>query len=718
MIFDSGNGEKRGKWCRYPNRWYNGVKGGEFVLSRGVRLWLLGFGVLAAVLVAAGCSKEPTPEERFAEYISLWNEEKFDKMYGYLSNDAKKKISQEEFTSRYEKIYDDLQITDLKIHFKKPKTDEQADKEQAKYSFTAKMNSIAGPITFTQDATLKKQEKDNKANWYVDWNPGFIFPDMQEGDKISLSTVQPKRGEILDRNGTGLAVNGQVYEVGVSAPDAGASLEPQVMEPLAALLKMPRESIGKALSASWVKPGMFVPLKKVSMDEQERIAQLVALPSVKTRKVDARIYPYREAAAHLIGYVGPITADELEKLKDKDYTSRDVIGKRGLEQVLDQQLKGESGVKIFIKKKVGGEKVIAEKPVSDGKDVKLTIDASLQSVIFAQMSGGSTAGSSGAVATAGEVGTAAALNPTTGETLALVSSPSFDPNQAMLGYSADERKAMQEDARQPLLTRFKMTYAPGSVLKPVTAAVALGNGAIKPDEAVDIQGPKWQKDTSWGGYFVTRVHEGSPINLEKAFVYSDNIYFAQAALKTGKEAFAAGLKQFGFEEKPAYGYPLETSKIGDLSREIALADSGYGQGQVEMSIVHLLSAYTPFVNGNGNMIKPILLDEEERGQAAKESVVSAENAALIEGYLRKVVSDPDGTAHAAELEGYSLAGKTGTAEIKQKQGETGTENGWFVAWNAEESPSLMVAMMVEGVQDRGGSKVPVTLVKDIFMKLK
>ncbi|MCM3763974.1 penicillin-binding transpeptidase domain-containing protein [Neobacillus niacini] len=686
-------------------------------MSRGLKVWLLFLVVLGAGLTAAGCSKEPTPQERFAEYISLWNDGKFDKMYGYLSNDAKKDISQEEFTSRYEKIYDDLQITDLKIDFKKPKEDKQADQEQAKYTYTAKMSSIAGPITFTQDATLKKQDKDDKANWYVDWNPGFIFPGMQEGDTISLSTVPAKRGEILDRNGSGVAVNGQVYEVGVSAPDAGATLAAPVMEQLSALLKMPRESIEKALSAGWVKPGMFVPLKKVSMDDQERIAQLVALESVKTRKVDARIYPYRESAAHLIGYVGPITADELEKLKDKGYTSKDVIGKRGLEQVLDQQLKGESGVKIFIKKKVGGEKVIAEKPVSDGKDVKLTIDADLQSVIFDEMSGGSRA-SGGVVATAGEVGTAAALNPTTGETLALVSSPSFDPNQAMLGYSADERKSVQEDARQPLLTRFKMTYAPGSVLKPVTAAVALGNGAIKPEEAVEIQGPKWQKDASWGGYFVTRVHEGSPINLEKAFVSSDNIYFAQAALKTGKEKFAAGLKQFGFEEKPEYAYPLETSKIGDLGRDIALADSGYGQGQVEMSIVHLLSAYTPFVNGSGDMMKPILLAEEESGQVLKKAVVSAENAGLIAGYLRKVVSDPGGTAHVAEMANMALAGKTGTAEIKQKQGETGTENGWFVAWNADGSPNLLVAMMVEGVQDRGGSKVPVTMVKDIFMKLK
>ncbi|WP_223594808.1 penicillin-binding transpeptidase domain-containing protein [Neobacillus bataviensis] len=668
-------------------------------------------GAMLALLVVAlfitGCSKEPKPQDRFSDYIALWNQQKFDKMYDYLSNDAKQKITKEEFTSRYQKIYQDLQIKDLKIDFKKPKEDKQADKEKAQYSFTAKMSSIAGPIQFTHTAKLQKEERNEKTNWYVDWNTEFIFPKLKDGDTIGLSTVAPKRGEILDRNGNGLAVNGQVYEVGVMA---GEVTEP-VMAQLAPLLKMTPEQINKAMSASWVKPGLFVPLKKVSMDDTERIAQLVALEPVKTRKVDARIYPFGQAAAQLIGYVGPITADELEKRKDKGYTNRDVIGKRGLEQVLDEQLKGTSGVKIVIKKKTGGtgtgsgsgsEEVLAEKPVVDGKNVKLTIDGGTQKAIFDEMGG--------------EAGSAAAMNPVNGETLALVSSPSFDPNQAALGFSADEWKALQEDAKKPLTTRFKQAYAPGSVMKALTASIALESGSIKPEEAVPILGKKWQKDASWGGYFVTRVHEGSPINLEKAFVFSDNIYFAQAALKTGKDAFASGLKKFGFEEELTYPYPLETSRIGALESDISLGDTGYGQGQIQMSIVHLMASYTPFMNG-GNMIKPILLDEEQRSQVWREAVVSSEHAGMVAADLRKVVADAGGTGHAADMADYPLSGKTGTAEIKQKQGETGTENGWFIAYNTN-SPSLLVAMLVEGVQGRGGSQVPVKMVKNILMKIK
>lgn len=654
--------------------------------------------LLMVMLLAAGCSKEPTPQDRFGEYIKLWNQQKFDEMYDYLSEGSKSVISKEDFTNRYQKIYDDLQITDLKISFEKPKEDEQAKEETATYNFSAKMNSVAGEIQFTHKAKLKKEERDKESNWFVDWNTTYIFPELKDGDKLGLSFTAPKRGEIYDRSGNGLAVNGQVFEVGV-VPGKLEGQREQVIEQLSNLLKMTPNQIDKALNASWVKPDLFVPLKKVSMDEEERIAQLVALEPVQTKKVEARIYPYREAAAHLTGYVGSITAEQLEKLKDKGYTSTDIIGKSGLEEVFDEQLKGKSGAKITIKKPDGGVEVLAEKAVVDGQNINLTIDIGLQTKIFAELGG--------------EAGTSAAINPSTGETLALVSSPSYDPNQATLGFSTAEWKQLQEDPQQPLRARFNKTFAPGSVFKPITAMVGLTNGAITPEQSLEIKGLQWQKSASWGGYYVTRVHEANPVNLEKALVFSDNIYFAQAALAIGKDSFTEGLKRFGFEVESDYPFPLQKSTIGDLGKEIGLADSGYGQGQIQMSIVHLLETYTPLVNG-GNMIKPTLLLDAEKSQ---EQAVSADIAGTVAPMLRKVVGDADGTAHAAEMADYPLAGKTGTAEIKQKQGEKGTENGWFIAYNTN-TPSLMIAMMVENVLDRGGSSVPVKKVKNVFMQVK
>ncbi|MED1469005.1 penicillin-binding transpeptidase domain-containing protein [Bacillus salipaludis] len=662
---------------------------------------LIGVLLLGFVIILAGCNKEPAPQDRFAAYIKLWNQQKFDQMYDYLSTSAKKSISKEEFTSRYEKIYKDLQITGLKVHFKKPKEDKQADEEKATYSFDAKMNSVAGPISFTYKAKLKKEEKDDKKNWYVDWNTGFIFPKLQKGDKIGLSTTNPERGEILDRNGNGLAVNGDVIEVGV-VPGKMGGKKAQIVTQLAKLLDISKEQIEQDLGAGWVKPELFVPLRRIPLDDHKTINQLMSIQSVVTKDVPARIYPYKEAAAQLVGYVGAITADELKELESKGYTAQDLVGKRGLEQVYDQELKGQTGVKITIKKKNGAEEVLAEKPVENGKSIKLTIDAELQASIYDEMQG--------------DAGTAGAMNPTTGETFALVSSPSFDPNQASLGFSASEWKALQSNKKMPLTTRFKQTYAPGSVMKPITAAIALENKAITPGQSVAIKGLKWQKSKSWGGYYVTRVHEASPVNLEKAFVYSDNIYFAQAALKTGRTAFIDGLKKFGFEKEQDYPFPLEKPTIGSLASEISLADSGYGQGQIQMNIVSLMDAYTPLVN-SGNMIKPILLAGDKKSQVLQEQAMTPDAVATIAPMLRKVVTDPGGTARAANIPGYPLAGKTGTTEIKQKQGELGTQNGWFIAYNPKK-PNLMMAMMIENVEKRGGSQVPVKKLTKVFKMWK
>lgn len=655
--------------------------------------------ILTLLLMLVGCSKEPQPEERFAQYIKLWNEKKFDKMYDFLSKDAKELVTKKEFTSRHEKIYEDLEISDLKMSFKKPKEERDEKAEEMEYQFSAKMNSLAGEIAFDQMALLTREERDDKANWYIEWSPTFIFPELEKGAKLGVDTIEAERGSIVDRHDNPIAFNGLAYEVGV-IPEKMTDAD---KAKLSSLLKLSQEQIDKALTASWVKPNYFVPLKKISLDDKELIAKLIELVPVQTKKVEARTYPLGEVAAHLIGYVGPVTADDLEKLKGKGYTSNDVVGKRGLEQVFEEQLKGTDGSKITITKVGGREVTLAEKSVEHGKTVKLTIDVETQQKVFAELKG--------------EAGTAAVIDPVTGETLALASSPSFNPNKMVIGLSKDEWKVLEDDKKQPLMTRFKQTFAPGSVMKPITAAIALKNNTLTANQELSITGLKWQKDKSWGKYNVTRVHESSgPVDLEEALVASDNIYFAQAALLIGKDKFAAGLKEFAFEQELKYPFPLEASKIGGLDTDILLADSGYGQGQIEMSIVHLLATYTPLVN-QGKMVMPTLLFEEPKSQVLKEGVMTPESVTAISSSLRKVVSDANGTAHAAEIPGYPLTGKTGTAELKLKQGEKGTENGWFVAYGTEQ-PTHMIAMMIEDVGKRKGSQVPVKKVKKLFEHLK
>lgn len=665
------------------------------------KVWLLMTIIITALLITGCQTKEQGPEDVFAEYVELWNDRNFVEMYSFLTDSAKEIVSEEEFVGRYEKIYSDLQVTDLQVAFDRPEDVEPAD-GKITFPFTVSMNTIAGPVTFEQEAQLIQVEKEEETNWFVDWHPGFIFAGMESGDRVGLSIEEAPRGAILDRHGNGLAVNGEVYEVGL-VPERMEGQEGKVKSELAEKLGLSEEMIEEKLSVSWVQPHYFVPIKRVPQTNEALIDEVLELPGVQVNTVEARVYPLGEAAAHLIGYVDDVTAEDLEK--NEGYSAGDVIGKRGLEQLFEDRLKGENGATIYIEKPEGATITIAEKQAVAGEDIQLTIDSEMQRALFGKF--------------AGKGGTAVAIHPQTGETLALVSSPSFDPNEYMF-MTPSARQELADYPEEPLVNRFVYPHTPGSVMKPIVAAIGLENGRIIPEETRDIRTKQWQKDDSWGGYHITRVTDpGRPVNLRDALVLSDNIYFAQSALELGEDLFIEGLKQFGFTEDLPYTYPLEPSRIsnsGVLDNEILLADSGYGQGEIQMNIIHLASSFTAFVN-DGNMIQPTLLMTEEKGQIWKEKVISPENSAIIAESLRLVVADPNGTGRLANIPDLPLAGKTGTAELaKVSQGERGKENGWFAAYNTADK-DLLVVMMMEGVEDEGSSAV-VRAVREFFEEIR
>lgn len=636
--------------------------------------------VLAFLLI--GCKQKiDTPEERFRQYVDLWNKQEFENMYEFLSTESKQSVTKEEFVDRYTKIYSDLGVDPIQVTFETPEEETDEKAEQVRFPFRVEMTTIAGDIQFDHEAQWVKEQVDEEAEiWRLHWDTTFIFPELEEGDKVTIETVSPTRGAIIDRHGYPLAYNGVARQIGI-VPKYIEGQEEQVIQQVADLLGMSPEDIEKALNQSWVKPDHFVPIKTIPKDATELRQKLGEIPGVQGMDVEARIYPLGEKAGHLTGNMAPVTAEDLEKHKGKGYKANDMIGRRGLELVLEDRLRGEPGVKIIIKKADGNEVVLAEKEVKDGENVQLTIDSFIQSLAFDELQG--------------KPGSAAIINPITGETLALVSSPAYDPNVLTLGATRDDWAELQNNPDQPLLNRFNNTFAPGSVLKALTAAIGLKNGVITWDRELNIEGYEWQPNDSWGNYHVRRVsNPGVPIDLEKAMIYSDNIYFAQMAIEMGKEAFEEGLKQFGFEEEMPYLYPMNNSSFGNIDSDIALADSSYGQGQVEMNVLHLATAYTTFIN-DGNMIKPILEMTEGKGQIWKENLLDPSDAEKMVDALRKVVEDPRGTARGARISGYPLAGKTGTAEFgKVEQGTKGNAHGWFVAFNPED-PQYLIALMYE-----------------------
>ncbi|QQK79483.1 hypothetical protein HUG20_06080 [Salicibibacter cibi] len=217
---------------------------------------------------------------------------------------------------------------------------------------------------------------------------------------------------------------------------------------------------------------------------------------------------------------------------------------------------------------------------------------------------------------------------------------------------------------------------------------------------------------------MTRVTDPEePVDLRDALVFSDNIFLAQTALEMGEDTFAEGIGEFGFGEDVPSTYPVESSTLTEddtFENEVMLADSSYGQGEVQMSPLHLSMTYTPFLN-EGDMLAPVLLTEDAgEPEVWNEDVMEPETADTILQSLIEVVEESDGTGHEAQVSGRTLAGKTGTAELKESlEDEDNDQLGWFVAFDADEA-DLLVTMMLEDVQEDGGSGYVVPKVGDII----
>ncbi|HEX7064142.1 MAG TPA: penicillin-binding transpeptidase domain-containing protein, partial [Bacillales bacterium] len=655
---------------------------------------LIAFGF---IIMIAGCSDDvPTPQEQFREYLSAWQKQDFAAMYAHLSTKAKKQISKKKFVNRYKEIYQDFDITNLvvKAEFDEPKEEKKIDPDEdgkVQLPFTAKMDTLGGPVKFTEKATIVKEARTNKdeektSNWYVNWTTRMIFPELT-GPKIEIhgSTLEAYRGEIADRKGRPLAVNVESVEIGIWP----GKLQPGSKKKFSKITGVPIDVIEGKLDAGWVTENSFVPITMVAISQTDKLNRLSEIPGIRRGQGQGvqRVYPYGEAAGHLTGYLGKISGEELEKLEDEGYNEHSLIGRAGLEAIYEDKLRAKDGYVIYTTDSENNRlKTIAKRKPKNGETIQVTINAELQKKLYEQL------------AKNNDAGTAAAIDPKTGEVLALVSAPGYDPDKFHQNYNQ-----LKSNPKNPLRNRFSQAYVPGSSFKPIVASIGLETGAIDPDKERTITGP-WQSDKSWGNYRVTRVDHITSVNLQKALVYSDNIYFAQTAVKIGPEQFLKQVKQFGFgQQMPSFPFSIEPAQItenGKFNNQIQLANSGYGQGKVVTSTLQLAIAYTPFVN-DGQLLKPVLdlKKAKNQGETWHQNVISSKIANRIVKDLIKVVESPHGTGHQARINGFTIAGKTGTAELKEsREVENGKVNGWFIAFDTK-NPQIMIAMMIENVQE-------------------
>lgn len=659
-------------------------------------------------------TEEVKPEVTVNQYIEHLQKKEFDQLYTLMTPASLKEsgMNREQFVEKYNAIYSGMEVSAIKAELKPKVIEETTDgtgnetktqnPDAYEVDYSLQLTTFLGEVDETHTLKLVREELEEGGKvWRINWKPSMILTDMVKGSKVRVRTLFPERGDIVDREGLPLATKGNIYEWGIIPEKLGENPEVMIAR-IAEHYKVTEAMINTALAQKWVKPEYFVP---IASTEDSRVP--TALAGVQVQSKEIRYYPLGEAAAHLIGYVRKATKEDLEKDTEGYYRAEDWIGKAGLEQSLEKQLRGERGGLIEITDESGNTRSeLIRKDAVDGQNIQLTISSEQQRKLYRTLS------------SSGDAGAMVLMNPTDGNLLALASAPAYNPNKMVTGLTQAEWDAYSEDEKLPFINRFTNRYAPGSTFKAITAAAGLMEKVTTADKSHEISGLQWRKDESWGGYYVKRVKSVSPVNMVDALVYSDNIYFAKEAVEMGSAKFIEGIQKFGFGDNfgldELYLKPSQYANEAhlDLSSEVLLADTSYGQGEMLMSPIHLASAFTPFIN-EGKMVKPVLIEEKET--AEPEVVITPEVANTVKDALGQVVTRSGGTAHSLNSLPEGLAAKTGTAELKAKKGEKGQENGFVVVFDTE-SPSFLIAAVIEQVNGRGGSHYVLDKLKPFLEK--
>lgn len=632
----------------------------------GIKTKIFAF-LLVVVAIIMIYSNFSSPARVIRAFYKNVNNHKYEELYNLVETD----MSKEEFTNKMKSVYDGMEVSSawvtISINLK------NSDVVNLKY--VTNLNTVAGKLTFSNKSTLVKVN----GKYKIKWDNSFLYPKLKNNQKIRVSTLKAKRGAIYDRNKNILAKDAKAYSIGIVA---GKIKSDDDLRAISKLLNITYKDIKAELAKPYVVDGTFVHLKNIDREQQELKTALLKIPAVKIIDYDIREYPYNEKLSTLLGFV-----------QNDD-------GKSGLELTFNSQLKGLNGCEIYVDDDGINVDTILKKDRVNGKNIDLTIDVKLQELIYEKFKDVESA--------------TVAMNYTTGEILALVSTPSYETNKISLGISDNEWNEIVNNKKKPLFTRFLSKYTPGSTMKPIVAAIGLDTDSFTDIENFGKSVKSWQKDSSWKDFYVTtlEVYNGES-NLEKALIHSDNVYFAKAALKIGKNLFKQELDRYGFNKPLNFEQNTDISVYGNIDSEAKLAVSGFGQGEMEVNPIFMAKIYSAFAN-NGNAVTPYILQNEGNDQNTVNSVnlIKPLTANKIKNDLKKVIDE--GTGKLAKIDGKNLYGKTGTAEIKMtKDDKSGEEIGWF---NVFDDNKLLIVNMVENAKKLNGSKFSVKNLREVFDK--
>lgn len=690
------------------------------MIKRSIYITIIVILIILQLLIFVSCKKiTDVPIDKYFNYL---RKQEYPRIYSMLDKDSKKIISLDDFCTRYENIYSAISVSSMTYDL--ISTDYLENSSYVYFLLNIESDKLGKFVLNTTAKFIKE-----KNTWKLIWEPSLLLPNMIEGDVVRINPSPKERGEIFSADGKLLAQNAIATTVYMNIDKI--QNDETLIRIVSPILSMEESVVREKLKPYYEKieklaidtnddtaqeystTSNIVILKAFSKDQGLKDEQIEQLLTIKGIGIDddymtkIRYYPNGTILAHIIGYVGYMDPEEAVQSENLALPTDTMIGKTGLEKKYEMQLRAQPSYKLSIYDKFGHfkEDVVIKKG-QRGTDLILNIDLELQIKTELLLMENLTSEMSGAVIV---------LDPYTGAVEAIASFPSFDPNLFSFSLSVAQWEHLNDPVnRNPLYNRaLSGLYPPGSTFKPLTAAIAIETNSVSKnfvfkDKIVDNV---WTPNNpEWVYQGITRYSRTpGDLNLANAITYSDNIYFAYAALQIGRSTFYEYCKKFGMDEAIPFDLGLPSAKISNTDN-IAdiklLADSGYGQGELLITPLQMASLFSAFAN-NGDIMQPRLIKsmnivsdnqylvvEKFEPTLWKENVISSYARSLITPLLRKVITH--GTGKKVYISGVNIYGKTGTAEIGNDETR---EIAWFIGYTGGTESKLVCVTLEVPAQE-------------------
>jgi penicillin-binding protein 2 len=546
--------------------------------------------------------------------------------------------------------------------------------------------------------------------WYLQVLRARHFRDLAENNRLRVVPIAAPRGPLLDRYGRVMVENRPSFNV-VLSTEHGDKLDATIAR-LSRVLGTGEARIRERLARREAPFRAIVVKSDVSLAEVAAIeARRLEMPEASVEVVPLRSYPLGSAAAHSLGRVGEVTDRQLQSADFEELAPGDLVGQAGLESQYNRSLMGTDGVRRLIVNSRGAEVAETERrPPVDGPSLTLTLDSDLQTAMERAFNG--------------RAGSAVALDPETGEILAMTSTPGYDPNVFSTGLDPALWGKLSTDPETPLMNRvIQGQYAPGSLFKVVMAVAALEEGVITPQTTFYCPGYL----SIYGTVF--RCHRASGhgmVNVTKALQQSCNVFFYEVGVRLEIERIARYAKMLGLGSVTGVDLPHEASGLVPSPewKERVLKSKWYagetvsvaiGQGQV--TVTPLQMARIAAFLATGRLPQPHLVKAIGGVPVATPEPqtlpIKPETLAIVREGMRQVVNEM-GTGWRAQLPGITVCGKTGSAQVVAHAvlaRHTGMQSvlphGWFIGFAPEDKPRIALAVLVEHGGSGGEAAAPV-----------